>query len=850
MTTEKSDSLKVLSPFNGWCAALEDNPDPVFRDRILGDGVSIDPTQGSAHAPFDGEVLSLPESRHAINLRADNGAEFLIHIGVDTVGMAGNGFQAHVSPGDRVEAGQLLLSFDLEKVLLEATSLKTPVLLLSEEFVISRSSVDIPVSCGETMYEVQRVKLANQLVESPVSSSGNELSEYREMVAVGLEHGIHARPAACLKAAIADLDASVSCQLGQQSPADARSPVALMSQGISYGDIVTVVARGADAQQALGAFVPLLEPLDLDEVELKARSEPAVGVPFEKVPVAPPSDGDVIKAQPASPGLAMGRAFKLATWSMPTDEKPGSLQEEKQKLEKAIKVVCRHLQGLSVDGAGTGAEIAEAHLALMSDPAVSGRAFELLESGLGAARAWHESISQSVEILLQVDDKRMRERVDDLKDMNLRVQKALAGQDPGQALEIPENSILLAENLLPSQLLELGQGRVAGICTAAGGTTSHVAILAISLEIPMLVATGDVVLAIDDGDRLTLDAEFGELTVRPDENVSAAFEKRLGEERDRRQLEQAAALNECRTRDGKLIHFNANLASAQEAVAAVEAGAEGCGLLRTEFIFMSRAQAPGVEQQLDIYQQISDALQGRPMVVRTLDAGGDKPISYIEQPDEENPALGVRGIRLSLDNRSLLETQLEALLRLKRSTPLQVMIPMVTSVDELVEVREIVDSVCKSSGLENRIQLGVMIETPAAALIADRLAGLVDFFSIGTNDLTQYTLSMDRGEPSLAERLDTLHPAVLELVSKTAKAANKAGIGLAVCGGAAGDMMIAPLLLGLGIRELSMPQSLIARQKARLRELSVADCTSLAQTALSMSSARDVRAMMRKFYGS
>jgi len=546
----------------------------------------------------------------------------------------------------------------------------------------------------------------------------------------------------------------------------------------------------------------------------------------------------------------MGVACILETWDAPSVEVSGSITEEQQDLTGALDAVRGHLQKLSVQETGAGAEIAVAHLALLEDPLIIDVANELLGNGLNASQAWHDSINQSVETLQKVDDKRMRERIDDLKDMNLRVQRTLAGHDPEQGPELPLDAILLAENLLPSQLLELDHNRVAGICTSAGGVTSHVAILAISLEIPMLVAAGDEVLAIGDGDRLLLDAECGELKVRPDERDTARFEQRLREETSRRHTEQAAAKNECRTTDGTRVHFNANLASPQDAVAAVEAGAEGCGLLRTEFVFMSRSQAPDMEQQLEIYQQISDALQERPLVVRTLDAGGDKPISYIDQKSEENPALGVRGIRLSLDNRAMLETQLEALLRLKRSTPLQVMIPMVTSVEEVAEVREMIAALCQALGIDSTILLGIMIETPAAALIADRLAGLVDFFSIGTNDLTQYTLSMDRGEPRLAAQLDTLHPAVLELIRVTANAAEKAGIPVAVCGGAAGDMMIAPILLGLGVRELSMPQSLIARIKARLRELSISDCTNVANRALVMDSARDVRAMMREFYGS
>ena len=849
MNKSNQEVLKVRSPLKGWCAALSDNPDPVFRDRILGDGVSIDPTEGKVHAPFSGEVLTVPESRHAINLRADNGAEFLIHIGVDTVTMAGDGFKAHVAVGDRVECGQLLLSFDLDKVVREAASLKTPILLLSEGFVLSGHGNAGPVESGDVLFEVRAAMQVADLSDSPPDQPGDG-KKLKQLVAVGLEHGIHARPAASLKAAIANLEASVNCQLGNKAPADARSPVALMSLGISYGDVIAVTAWGRDSERALEAVISHLAPLDLDEAELEARRQGMAAVSLKNIPVTPLVDGTVIRAQSASPGLCQGVAFIVETWKAPAHETPGTHAGEQQRLATALETVRLHLQKQSEGGEDTGAEIAVAHLALLNDPMITTAASELLERGYGASRAWDDSINQSVGILQKVDDIRMRERLDDLKDMNLRVQRALAGFDPDEVPELPEQSVLIAENLLPSQLLELDHSRIAGICTAAGGTTSHVAILALSLELPMLVAAGDRVLGIEKGDEILLDAEFGELTVRPDKTGADRFEQRIRDDNSRRLAEQATATEECHTRDGTRIHFNANLASAQDAVAAVRAGAEGCGLLRTEFVFMGRAQAPDVDQQLDIYQEISDTLQHRPLVVRTLDAGGDKPISYLDQQGEENPALGVRGIRLSLDNRTMLEAQLEALLRLQRHTPLQVMIPMVTSVHEVIEVREIINSLCQSSTLENTIRLGIMIETPAAALIADRLASLVDFFSIGTNDLTQYTLSMDRGEPRLAARLDTLHPAVLELIRMTADAATQAGIPVAVCGGAAGDMMIAPVLLGLGIRELSMPQSLIARQKARLRELSITDCISLADSALAMSSARDVRVMMREFYGS
>jgi phosphocarrier protein FPr/phosphocarrier protein len=321
---------------------------------------------------------------------------------------------------------------------------------------------------------------------------------------------------------------------------------------------------------------------------------------------------------------------------------------------------------------------------------------------------------------------------------------------------------------------------------------------------------------------------------------------RIDEQKQRRDMEAQGAHQPCITTDGVRIHMLANIGSAADARAAMEAGAEGCGLLRTEFVFMQRNRAPGVDDQLRIYREISGAVGDRPLTIRTLDAGGDKPIAYVRQAPEENPALGVRGIRLGLAHPDLLETQLRALTQLEHPQPVQVMLPMVSSVGEVELVKEALARLGQS-GPKASVKLGVMIETPAAALIAEHLAATVDFFSIGTNDLTQYTLCMDRGEPALARHFDALHPAVLRLIRRTVEAARRAGIPVAVCGGAAGDPLAAPLLLGLGVRELSMPASLIARQKARLRNVSAAQCEQVAASALQQGSAEAVRGMMREF---
>ena len=843
MSSAGHDRLVISSPLKGWCATLDDSPDPVFRQKILGDGVSIDPTVGEVQAPFDGVVLTVPDSRHAINLRASNGAEFLIHVGIDSVKMAGDGFVAHVAPGDRVSTGQTLLSFDLEKVLSGAASLRTPVLLLrSDDFELSNLHTEGPVGFGDELFEVRPISTTCETVDNP--DDGDEITR---IVAVGLEHGIHARPAAAIITAIKGLEASVFCKLGEGPRANARSAVALMSLGVSNGDLVTVIAMGKDAGKAIDAITSLLEPLAIDP-ELKAVivDKPS-GSGKPKVVAKPPADGTVIRGQAASPGLGAGKAFCLGIGAEPVLTPSGSVSDERSTLDDAVTKVRIHLQTLADSDQGTSSEIATAHLALLDDPLIVTNAGSLLTGGASAAAAWQEAVNSAVETLRGLNDRRMRERVDDLLDINLRVQRTLAGQDPAEGPKLPPDSIILAENMLPSQLLELDRDRVKGICLAAGGVTSHVAILAISLNIPMLVAAGAEILSIENSAEVLIDAELGELQVRPEESTLIAFQARLEEDHIRHRSELAFALDECRTIDGTRIHIYANLASAQDAAAAVQAGAEGCGLLRTEFAFMDRTRAPGVDEQLQIYAEISEALGPRPMVVRTLDAGGDKPIGYIDQEVEENPALGVRGIRLSLLNKDMLRTQIEALLKLRRSEPLKLMIPMVSSVHEVHVVRDMLEEFTHSGGEQAEVQLGVMIETPAAALIADRLASIVDFFSIGTNDLTQYTLCMDRGEPQLAAQLDTLHPAVLSLIKSTVDAAVAAGIQVAVCGGAAGDMLAAPVLVGLGIRELSMPKSLIARQKARLRKLSIEDCARVANTALTMNSAEDVRIMMREF---
>ena len=829
--------LVVAAPMRGWCDTLDDSPDPVFRERTLGDGVSIDPTDGEVVSPFDGEVIAVPASKHAISLRASNGAELLIHFGIDTVALRGQGFRAHVHPGERVRNGQLLITVALDQVLRVVPSLRSPVILLrNNAFEVRELCLPGLIEPGEPLFEIISREVGAVSRGDDERTTQPELQ--RELV-VGLEHGIHARPAAAIIEAIRTFDARIECRVADGRAADVRSAVSMMALGIRYGQTVTVAAQGADSAGALDAIVPLLQPLVRRSGKDRVAPTPA------DVAATAPLPGSVLRAQPASVGLAVGPAVQIRAQKTLLSAPVLPVQRERERLKASVAAVSDYLRTLRRDPVGAGDEIVAAHLVLLKDRAIAGKADEQIGLGDGAAAAWRKAVGEFAAALAKLDDQRMRERVDDLWDIEQRVQRVLAGERPDSRRELPQNAILVARNLLPSQLLELDRGAVAGICTAAGGTTSHVAILSASLGIPMLVAAGDSVLAIDDGTVLCLDADNAELIIQPAAAAFDEFRKRARDDDARRGTELRAATGPCVLADGTLVHVYANIGSLHEAEDAIRSGADGCGLLRTEFLFMDRTEPPGMAEQLDAYQRISAVLGDRPLVVRLLDAGGDKPLRYISHGNEENPALGLRGIRLGLRNRALLETQLEALCLLHHSSPVNIMIPMVSCVDEVEEVRDIVASRPHSGAAHPGPRLGVMIETPAAALIADELARSVDFFSIGTNDLTQYALAMDRGDPAFAAQLDALHPAVLRLIANAADAARALGKPVAVCGAAAGDLSAATVLLGLGIRELSMPAGLIPRLKSRLRELSLGDCQTLASDALRMRSAREVRAMLR-----
>jgi phosphocarrier protein FPr/phosphocarrier protein len=368
--------------------------------------------------------------------------------------------------------------------------------------------------------------------------------------------------------------------------------------------------------------------------------------------------------------------------------------------------------------------------------------------------------------------------------------------------------------------------------------------MANSIGLPMLVAGGPAVEAVPEARTVILDAHAGRLHVTPDARQLAEAEHTIARDRERREAERIAAQREARTADGRRVHVFANLGSPADTTAAVALGAEGCGLLRTEFLFLDRRTPPTEDEQLATYQRIAAGLDGRPLTIRTLDVGGDKPIDYLPLPAEDNPALGLRGVRTSLWRPELLQQQLRAILRVRPAGQSRILLPMITDAGEIETVRAELASAMSALGIERAPALGVMIETPAAAVLADTLAPQVDFFSVGTNDLTQYALAMDRGHPELAPRLDGLHPAVLRLVATAAQAARAHGREIAVCGNLGSDLQAVPLLIGLGIDELSVAHAAVPAVKARIAALEFDACRALATRALECSTADQVRALV------
>jgi phosphocarrier protein FPr/phosphocarrier protein len=824
----------LTAPLSGWAGPLDEVPDPVFAERMLGDGVAIDPTGGELRAPCAGRILTLHAAGHALSLRATKGPEILIHIGLETVALAGEGFAAHVRVGQEVGAGELLITFDVDLVARRAASLITPIVITNgAAFAIVRRAQDRQVEAGDFLMEIHPVAGA-ATVEAP-----REAARASAEATVPLAHGLHARPAARIAARAREFDAQVRL-VSAGGEASATSAIAIMALGAGEGEKLGVTATGPDAAAAVAAIAQLIE-------HGLAAHEAAAPAPAAAPPLAPPRPAPESRRPGgfvgigAAPGLAIGAAHHLIAPEILVADAAGPPAGETAALAAALAAVRVRLAATAGQGPPAQREILAAHLEFLGDEALAAGAASAIAAGASAGAAWRGAVRDQAEKLIALSDPVLAERAADLIDLERQVLIELGGE-PASPDDPPESAIILARDLVPSEVMAL-PASIGGLCTAQGGPTSHVAILAAARGIPAVVAAGEEVMGIADGATLILDGDAGFLSVGPGAMELEAAQSRLAVRHQRRTAALAAAALEGRMADGTRIEVFANLGSVEDAAAAVSAGAEGCGLLRTEFLFLGRADAPSEDEQAAQYQAIAEALGGRPLIIRTLDVGGDKPVPYLAIAAEENPALGLRGVRVSLRHPDVLAAQLRAILRIRPAGQARIMIPMVSGLAELDAVRAMVDQARAQTGHDAPVPVGVMVETPAAAVTADLLARDADFLSVGSNDLTQYVLAMDRGNPALAADVDALHPAVLRLIGQAVAGARAFGRPVGVCGALAGDLAAVPILIGLGATELSAPPAAVAEIKALVRTLGLAPCEDLARRAQACATAREVRAL-------
>jgi phosphotransferase system enzyme I (PtsI) len=560
-----------------------------------------------------------------------------------------------------------------------------------------------------------------------------------------------------------------------------------------------------------------------------------------------------LKGIAASTGIAVGRAYvyrpvELAVERWGVEDTEAEWARLQRALEKSKEQLAEIHAKAEVEVGEDTARIFEAHLMFLDDPVlleeVRGK---IEEERLNAEAALSGAIEGYAAIFEAMEDEYMRARAADVRDVRQRVLRNLLGGGEESLAGLSSPVIVVARDLTPSDTAQMNKAMVLGFCTGMGGTTSHTAIMARILGIPAVVGLGEVALSINNGDTLILDGGGGVVEVAPDEETMERYARLEREYKVRRDEAKIAAQSPARTRDGHRVEVVANIGDVDSARIALEYGAEGVGLLRTEFLYLDRTTMPSEEEQYEAYRAVAELMGQRPVIIRTLDVGGDKQLPYLDIGEELNPFLGWRAIRLCLERTDLFKAQLQAILRAGHGHNVKVMFPMIADVDEvrrakalLAEARAELEAA--DIPFASDVEVGIMVEVPAAAIAADVLAREVDFFSIGTNDLIQYTMACDRTNEKVAYLYQPLHPAILRLIKRVIEAAHAAGRWVGMCGEMAGEPSAIPILLGLGLDEFSMNAAAIPEAKAIIRSLSLAEAKDIAANALRLPSAEEIRA--------
>lgn len=557
-----------------------------------------------------------------------------------------------------------------------------------------------------------------------------------------------------------------------------------------------------------------------------------------------------------SDGIAIGKAVIIREAEITYDSKaPGTPEQEKERFDEAITKFREKTQKMALDIENRvgkkEAEILNGHIALATDPALSAEVYKLLDEGKCAEQAFETVCDTFIAMFSSIPDEMMRQRATDIGDVKLRVLQIMTGNEPVDISSLSPNTILVANDLTPSMTAGINKENVLGILTQMGGKTSHSAILARALEIPAVLSVSGVIDEISDGDTVIIDGSIGDVFIDPDADTKEKYEserKQYIKSKDEL-LKYMGKPTE--SADGKSFYLFGNIGNPEEAVSVRDRGGEGVGLFRTEFLFMGKTSLPTEQEQFEAYKAAAEAMNGKSVIIRTLDVGGDKDIPYLELEKEDNPFLGYRAIRFCLDRSDVYDVQLRALLRASAYGDIKIMVPLVTLVDELRAVKKRVEELKTDLDKEGvkynkNIETGVMIETPAASLIADILAKEADFFSIGTNDLVQYTMAVDRGNAKVAYLYSAYNPAVLRSLKRIIECANAEGIICGMCGEAAADPCLLPLLISFGLGEFSVSASSILKTRRAISLWSKKEADELCEKAMSLDSEKDIADLLKQ----
>lgn len=565
----------------------------------------------------------------------------------------------------------------------------------------------------------------------------------------------------------------------------------------------------------------------------------------------------MFKGIAGSEGIGIGRVVIIEEHEAVIEDKTitdvdAEIQRVQSAIEKFVNVTTEMADKMEATVGAKDADILRGHIMLLRDPTIEEQIVALIRSEkVTAEKALDQVLEQTAELFAQIPDELLQQRATDFRDIKTRIVKILLGIEELDISAVPAGTVLVAKDLTPSMTAGIVPENIAGVLTEVGGRTSHSAILARAMEIPAVLSIEGICSQVKNGDMVVLDGTKGEAIVNPDEATISEYEKKLEEYRKEKELLKKYTGKPTVSKDGTKAELVCNIGKLEDAKKAAECDGEGIGLFRTEFLFMDRDSLPTEEEQFEAYKSVAETLAGKPVIIRTLDIGGDKEIPYLGLEKEDNPFLGFRAIRFCLQRKDIYETQLKALVRASAFGKIKVMVPLVTGLDELRQVKAMIADIMKEYDVagvayNKDLEVGVMMETPAACLMADALAKEAAFFSIGTNDLTGYTMAVDRGNAKVAYLYSTYNPAVLRAIKRIIECGKKEGIMVGMCGEAAADEKLIPLLLAFGLDEFSVSATSVLRTRKTISECDIKECRELADRVMKCVTEEEVLAQLTK----